>query len=261
MKTCKKKLHQYPDELKRCPECTKITKNNFNQSSKGKASKKVWRQRPEVKDKERERQRSPKAKAIRKSWKESSEGKAKEKASRDKPEAKIKKSNYQKAWRKTPEGKLYQKKWRNSSKGKISRKVEYENPKRKEYQKEWSQSSKGKASKAVTAGKRTRTAAQGDLTLSQWEMRQVEFEWCCAYCHIKLLTKLDGVNSAHPQYLNLEHIIAITQGGQHTIMNIVPACRKCNRSKDNKDVWEWMQSKGIVPSQKLTNIIMMNMVK
>lgn len=58
------------------------------------------------------------------------------------------------------------------------------------------------------------------------------FDGKCAYC-------LQVANS-------WDHIVPISQGGRTTPGNIVPACNKCNSSKNNQDVFEWMNKKGKV---------------
>lgn len=59
------------------------------------------------------------------------------------------------------------------------------------------------------------------------------FDGKCAYC-------LQNANS-------WDHIVPISKGGRTTPGNIVPACTKCNSSKKNQDVFEWMNKKGINP--------------
>lgn len=56
---------------------------------------------------------------------------------------------------------------------------------------------------------------------SEKDRRQLllEFDGCCAYCGVK------------PDKLEMDHIIPLSRGGQHTKSNIVPACFNCNRSK------------------------------
>lgn len=39
--------------------------------------------------------------------------------------------------------------------------------------------------------------------------------------------------------IEADHIIPISRGGQHSIGNLAPACRKCNASKGSKTVTEW----------------------
>ena len=37
----------------------------------------------------------------------------------------------------------------------------------------------------------------------------------------------------------LDHVVPISRGGQHSIGNLVAACVKCNRSKNSKTIMEW----------------------
>jgi 5-methylcytosine-specific restriction endonuclease McrA len=67
----------------------------------------------------------------------------------------------------------------------------------------------------------------GTHTGYEWECRQLEFGFACAYCGITgvMLTK--------------DHIVPISRGGSDGIDNIVPACTSCNSSKSGKLLSEW----------------------
>ena len=58
-----------------------------------------------------------------------------------------------------------------------------------------------------------------DLTSHQWEAIKRAFHDRCAYC------------GTHPRRLEKDHITPISQGGNHTMSNVVPACRRCNAKK------------------------------
>lgn len=62
-------------------------------------------------------------------------------------------------------------------------------------------------------------AIRTDLTPSQWNIIKESFHHCCAYCgkRCKRLTQ--------------DHITPLSKGGNHTLSNIVPACRSCNSKK------------------------------
>lgn len=64
------------------------------------------------------------------------------------------------------------------------------------------------------------------LTVEQWENIKKYFNNRCAYCGKELT-------------LQQEHFIPLTKGGEYTINNIIPACKICNSSKNNKDFLEW----------------------
>ena len=44
-----------------------------------------------------------------------------------------------------------------------------------------------------------------------------------------------------------DHVVPVSQGGPSTAGNIVPACQKCNSSKKDADVNDWMNRRDITP--------------
>lgn len=64
-----------------------------------------------------------------------------------------------------------------------------------------------------------RGAEINDLTPEQWETIKAHYGSRCAYCGRKT------------QRLEMDHITPVSQGGNHTKHNIVPACRSCNAKK------------------------------
>lgn len=70
------------------------------------------------------------------------------------------------------------------------------------------------------------------LTLNDWKACKEYFSneekgEACAYCR-----------EAH-EVIEQDHFISITRGGGYTKDNIIPACRRCNSSKGNRDFLEW----------------------
>lgn len=66
----------------------------------------------------------------------------------------------------------------------------------------------------------------GQQLLERW----AAFNYRCAYCG-----KRD-----HPKAeLEIEHVVAISNGGAHDMSNIVPACTDCNSSKRVEDALTW----------------------
>lgn len=57
-----------------------------------------------------------------------------------------------------------------------------------------------------------------------------DFEGECAYCDRPAET--------------FDHVVAVRWGGETEPPNIVPACRSCNSSKRDRDVWEWLEATG-----------------
>ena len=39
--------------------------------------------------------------------------------------------------------------------------------------------------------------------------------------------------------IEIDHVIPLSRGGNHSIGNLVPACQYCNRSKGSKTIMEW----------------------
>ena len=74
--------------------------------------------------------------------------------------------------------------------------------------------------------KAKRKSVDATLTTEQWETIKKVFGNKCAYC-------------GKTRRLEQDHLIALTKGGEYTHNNIVPACRSCNGSKNNKDYFEW----------------------
>jgi len=118
----------------------------------------------------------------------------------------------QKAWAKSPEGKARQAK----------------------YHRKWRQGDKGKASNARRHARRRQRLKDtaNDLTDEQWQVILEIFDNRCAYCGF--------VNGE----LHRDHVVPLTQGGDLTVGNVVPACTSCNQSKHNNNVKEWMLDKG-----------------
>lgn len=75
---------------------------------------------------------------------------------------------------------------------------------------------------------RIRNCAINDVTPDEWSDRLAEFNFHCAYCLKPLIE------------VHLEHMKAISRGGNHTISNIVPSCRSCNLKKGTKSFLAFM---------------------
>lgn len=71
---------------------------------------------------------------------------------------------------------------------------------------------------------RKANAPRRDLTAAQWKAIKEAFAHCCAYCGRKM------------QHLSQDHITPLVYGGEHTLWNVVPACRSCNSKKGTKNV-------------------------
>ena len=54
---------------------------------------------------------------------------------------------------------------------------------------------------------------------------------------------------------NIDHIIPINKGGTNEYNNLVSACKFCNSSKHDKDVFEWCKEKGIEIPNIVTELL------
>lgn len=143
IKTCKRGLHQYSSELPKCPECFKIWKATPEAKAKAKARK----QTPEYKAKAKLYKQTPKYKAKAAEYSKSEKGKATRRAREQKPENKEKKKEKQKKYSQSPKGKAKKKAYSQSPKGKENKSKgnrKYDNSEKgKATKKAWAQSPKG----------------------------------------------------------------------------------------------------------------------
>lgn len=65
------------------------------------------------------------------------------------------------------------------------------------------------------------------ITKEQWRQILEKHDHRCAYCKVQT------------EHLEQDHVIPLTRGGSHTTDNLVPACRACNTSKNNRTLDEW----------------------
>jgi len=72
---------------------------------------------------------------------------------------------------------------------------------------------------------------KGSFTHIEWIEKLEEFNYCCAYClkHESIVGKLSQ-----------DHIVPISKNGDHSTENIVPACKSCNSSKNNRHLLKFL---------------------
>jgi hypothetical protein len=72
----------------------------------------------------------------------------------------------------------------------------------------------------------------------------LDCERCCIYC-------------GSTDHLALDHIILLSKGGPDIISNQVWACRSCNSSKGDKDVFYWygLERKEEIPKEVLSKYL------
>lgn len=63
----------------------------------------------------------------------------------------------------------------------------------------------------------------------------------------KLIGHKKCIYCGSPRHLSFDHLIPKSKGGPDNIHNQVLACKKCNTSKSNKDIFEWYKDKEKIP--------------
>lgn len=95
------------------------------------------------------------------------------------------------------------------------------------------------AQKALVAGSNTPSM---ELPAKEWDAVLKEFNHQCAYC---------GSSGK----LEQEHIVPMIKGGKYEIGNIVPACRRCNASKQDKPLIAWYSTSEVFDADRLHHIL------
>jgi 5-methylcytosine-specific restriction endonuclease McrA len=90
--------------------------------------------------------------------------------------------------------------------------------------KQYRQTLTSKAIRKNASHKRRTKTKQGDVTTKQLLELQLNAK-ACYWCNCSL-----GRNMVH-----IDHYVPLSKGGEHTISNLVVACRKCNLAKHAKD--------------------------
>lgn len=92
----------------------------------------------------------------------------------------------------------------------------------------WRNTPSGHAFSKATVIKRRLILKNAGIGINkkQWEKCKRYFDFRCAYCGSTINIEQD-------------HIIPVSNGGKNVIGNIIPSCRKCNRSKAVKNIKEW----------------------
>lgn len=97
------------------------------------------------------------------------------------------------------------------------------------------QRDKRKVSKFVAKERQRACGEEVTYTVDDWKATMVYFKGCCAYCG-----KPQG--RAKTDRLDKDHVIAFSKGGKTERHNIVPACKKCNRGRGNREWRTWYKS-------------------
>jgi 5-methylcytosine-specific restriction endonuclease McrA len=97
------------------------------------------------------------------------------------------------------------------------------------YKREYCSTDKGKAVRKMIDHKRRMAEVELGFKLNTEDWLEVltYFNRSCAYC---------GKES---DSLAMEHVVPISKRGETIKENIVPACKSCNSSKSNKELFKW----------------------
>jgi HNH endonuclease len=94
----------------------------------------------------------------------------------------------------------------------------------------WVNENKDKVRETQRKCKHTRRAKErsvlATLTMEQWEVCKLKFNNICCYCGEK-------------RKLTQDHFYPLSKGGEYSMKNIIPSCRSCNCSKQDKDFFTW----------------------
>lgn len=118
----------------------------------------------------------------------------------------------------------------------------------KEREKAYRKTEKGiEENKIKCMNRRNKIKVSGKITLSDWNecknfFRNSSGKIECAYC---------GKELERP---TIEHFIPISKGGTGNKDNILPICRHCNCSKQDKDFYEWYKDKEFFDEKRIHKI-------
>ncbi len=156
--------------------------------------------------------------------------KEREKQYREENKEKVK--EYWKQYREENKEKIkkYKKQYREENKEKVKEYSKQYYEENKEYYKRYKKQYNKEHPEVRTKAKQKRRALKfnlpSTLTVDQWNETKEYFNNRCAYC-------------GKEKSLAQEHFVPLSKGGEYTHNNIIPACRSCNSSKNNKDFFEW----------------------
>ncbi len=71
-----------------------------------------------------------------------------------------------------------------------------------------------------------RKAERLQFSKNDWQRLVDRYRGCCAYC-------------GKETQLTMDHVVPLSRGGRHSVGNIIPACFRCNSSKNARFITEW----------------------
>lgn len=89
----------------------------------------------------------------------------------------------------------------------------------------------GKLRHRLTSSRR-RARMNGVVTPAEWFLMLVAWGHRCAYCRAEIA-------------LTIDHVVPVSVGGVHDITNVVPACKRCNDTKNDAPLDEALERLGV----------------
>ena len=84
--------------------------------------------------------------------------------------------------------------------------------------------------------------------LDDWRDAMLHFHGECAYCG-----RPEG--RAKADKFDREHFVPLSRGGKTVRSNIGPACRKCNRGRGNKRLFDWFRQQSFWSREREQRIV------
>ena len=97
--------------------------------------------------------------------------------------------------------------------------------------KRWRQTAAGQASRTNSNTKRRVQIGDDAISAAEWKRIMSDANWQCVYCGAEL-------TSANR---SLDHVIPLSKNGSHCADNLVACCRRCNSSKKNKTLSDFLK--------------------
>lgn len=94
-------------------------------------------------------------------------------------------------------------------------------------------------------GMKRRGETSVSYTHQQWKETVIYFGGECAYC---------GCTTRKGERLTKDHLVAVSNGGLTVQSNIVPACSRCNSSKQDTEWREWFMKQPFFSQERMNKI-------
>jgi len=98
--------------------------------------------------------------------------------------------------------------------------------------------------------RRLKIIGSSEISTAEWKDIMELCDWRCIYCGVPL-TKINR---------SVDHILPLSKGGQHNKRNLVPVCRLCNSSKNDKFLYDWPFFKLLPPKRQVEIIKIISLI-